>query len=69
MQISTPTILTVYNSRGIVISSTVIDYGQTNQVHKAIGALCEANQWHYSLNVPPAWNLFIDSLNKAASSL
>jgi hypothetical protein len=69
MQITTPTILTVYNSKANVISSTVIDYGQTDQVHKIIGPLCEANQWHYSLNVPPVWNLFIDNLNKAANSI
>ena len=66
MEITTPTILTVYNSHGKVISSTVIDYGQTDQVHSHIGALCEGNQWYYSITVPYVWDLFVDRLNKEA---
>lgn len=64
MEITTPTILTVYNSRGKVVSSTVIDYCQTDQVHDAIKELCQKNQWYYQLTVPAVWDLFINGLKK-----
>lgn len=67
MNIATPTILTVYNSKGKPISSAVIDYDSIDTTHESIKELCEKNQWYYQLTVPPVWEVFISNLKKLSN--
>lgn len=60
--IEAPTVLAIKDERHHMVSHTIVDYDQVDEILSKIKKLCERNHWHHEITVLPSEKYFMSEL-------